>query len=231
MLNNPNVKMSNKNPNIFVNIYDNHRNKQYYDKSPIINFSYSDTMQKDRGGSLNSLEVYRESYQLKKDKFKRIIDDPDFPILISSKCLHPIKGFSAKSFTNFKYNISIIYLSIFLEFFYNFLIRKSNEDKLNIKINMTIEHPQKPSKVIPVRFFSVFDGHGGEAVANKLKDNLYKQIVYAKRFYDNPIEAILKAFHIFEEKFLRSNLKLFTNNPEKSGSCAIIAIFIGNLKS
>lgn len=93
---------------------------------------------------------------------------------------------------------------------------------------MKIRHPQNLKQIIPINFFSVFDGHGGEAIAEELNENLHKQIVYSKNFFENPIEAILLAFQKIEEKILKKNYKLFTNNPEKSGSCAIISIFIGN---
>ena len=77
-----------------------------------------------------------------------------------------------------------------------------------------------------INFFSVYDGHGGEAIAEQLKDNLHKHIIYSKGFYNNPTDAILNAFQKIEEKILKFNLKVLTNNPEKSGSCAVCAIFI-----
>lgn len=77
-----------------------------------------------------------------------------------------------------------------------------------------------------MNFFSVFDGHGGEVIAEELSENLYKQIIYSKSFCYNPTEAILSAFEKIEEKILKKNQKIFTYNPEKSGSCALIAILL-----
>lgn len=78
-------------------------------------------------------------------------------------------------------------------------------------------------------YFSIFDGHGGETIANYLKDNLHKQIIKSKLFYDNPIEAIYKAFRKIEAKILKDNSKDVTTKPEKSGSCALLALFISKL--
>jgi len=91
---------------------------------------------------------------------------------------------------------------------------------------MKIRHSENSKQIIPINFFSVYDGHGGEVIAEELKENLHKHIVNSKCFFDDPIEAILQAFLKTEEKILKRNYKIFTNNPEKSGSCALIGIFI-----
>jgi protein phosphatase 2C family protein 2/3 len=60
---------------------------------------------------------------------------------------------------------------------------------------MTIEWPQ-------ICFFGVFDGHGGSACADYLRDNLHNFIVQNERFPQYPKEAITAGIYECERSFL-----------------------------
>lgn len=92
---------NNNKPNLLINIYNN-ANKEDADKSGILNGLDSEQLRKDRKVSLNSFTVYRNFNQYKKEEFKKMIDDPLFPNIVFCNDFHPIKGFAAKSFINFK---------------------------------------------------------------------------------------------------------------------------------
>lgn len=106
------------------------------------------------------------------------------------------------------------------------IFRKLNEDKLNINLNLKIKNPEKENKFLSVNYFSIFDGHGGEAVAEELKENLHKYIFESNEFFYNPTNAILNAFKTIELKILKKIIKNKTPTPEKSGSCALCAIIL-----
>ena len=76
----------------------------------------------------------------------------------------------------------------------------SNSIILNIlkpknKASLDIEWPQ-------ICFFGVFDGHGGSACADYLRDNLHNFVVQNEQFPQNPIEAIKEGFRDCERNFL-----------------------------
>jgi len=53
-----------------------------------------------------------------------------------------------------------------------------------------------------VHYFGVFDGHGGSACADYLRDNLHNFVVQNEQFPQNPIEAINQGFRECERNFL-----------------------------
>lgn len=84
------------------------------------------------------------------------------------------------------------------------IIRDYNEDRVSIilnilkpknKANLEIDWPQ-------ICFFGVFDGHGGSACADYLRDNLHNFVVQNEQFPQNPIEAIKEGFRECERNFL-----------------------------
>jgi len=84
------------------------------------------------------------------------------------------------------------------------IIRDYNEDRVSIilnilkpknKSNIDIDWPQ-------ICFFGVFDGHGGSACADYLRDNLHNFVVQNEQFPQNPIEAINQGFRECERNFL-----------------------------
>jgi len=68
-------------------------------------------------------------------------------------------------------------------------VRKYNEDRVSIILNFA-----KPKNYIkddwPVTsFFGIFDGHGGSACSEVLKENLHKFVIKDKCFPDEPKQA------------------------------------------
>ena len=114
---------------------------------------------------------------------------------------------------------------------YQGIIRTYNEDRVSIIVNMN-----KPrgyyKKIWPrVSFFGIFDGHGGEACSEYLRDNLHDLICHNNEFFpENIPEAIKLAFEKAEKNFLENyalNKKKEVIN--KSGSCAIILLLVDNI--
>jgi len=60
---------------------------------------------------------------------------------------------------------------------------------------MKIRHSDDLKLIIPINFFSVYNGHGGDVITEELKENLHKHLVYSKWFFEDPIELILQTFH------------------------------------
>ena len=52
-----------------------------------------------------------------------------------------------------------------------------------------------------VAFYGVFDGHGGRAMAEFLRDNLMKNVVENDHFISNPELALKEAFYRTDEDF------------------------------
>jgi protein phosphatase PTC2/3 len=84
------------------------------------------------------------------------------------------------------------------------IIREYNEDRVSIILNilkpkskakLDIEWPQ-------ICFFGVFDGHGGAACADYLRDNLHNFVVQHELFPQHPIEAITQGFKDCEKNFI-----------------------------
>lgn len=73
-------------------------------------------------------------------------------------------------------------------------------------------------------FFGLFDGHGGEACANYLRDNLHKYITNSYFFPDDPKQAILAGFKECENQYIHSCQ--LEKELETSGSCAIVILIV-----
>ena len=78
-------------------------------------------------------------------------------------------------------------------------------------------------------FFGVYDGHGGSLCADFLRDKLHHYIVREPTFPSNPKEAIKNGFCNAEKRILESCLNGKGEIVNKSGSCAIICLIVGNL--
>lgn len=97
---------------------------------------------------------------------------------------------------------------------------------------MDIEWPQ-------ICFFGVFDGHGGSACADYLRDNLHNFVVQNEQFPQNPVEAIREGFRECERNFLslveqaqaraQHLMTGQTVGPERSGSCATVVMIIDDM--
>lgn len=79
----------------------------------------------------------------------------------------------------------------------------------------------------------MYDGHGGHACAEYLRDNLHHFVIKEDCFPANPRQAILNGFKKAEDQFLEmcqgkdefGNLTVI----ERSGSCAICALIVGDI--
>ena len=106
--------------------------------------------------------------------------------------------------------------------------RNYNEDRVSIIYN--IPKPQgyieNKNNNIPwpnCSFFGLYDGHGGSAACDFLRDNLHKYIINDKYFPSNPQKAIANGFIYAEKMFFKNYTGL-----DSSGSCAIVVIIIEN---
>ncbi|OMJ77456.1 hypothetical protein SteCoe_22932 [Stentor coeruleus] len=73
-------------------------------------------------------------------------------------------------------------------------------------------------------FFAIYDGHGGKACANFLKEQLHNFILQDQDFPYKAKKAIINSFKRADDKFLTES----EENGEMSGSCALVVMFIGN---
>ncbi|OMJ68819.1 hypothetical protein SteCoe_33613 [Stentor coeruleus] len=72
-------------------------------------------------------------------------------------------------------------------------------------------------------FFAIYDGHGGKACANFLKEQLHNYILEDQDFPYKAKQAIINSFKKADNTFLTES----EENGEMSGSCALIVLFIG----
>ena len=107
------------------------------------------------------------------------------------------------------------------------VVRKYNEDRVSIILNIVKPSSYKGSYWPSCSFFGVFDGHGGNKCADYLKDNLHNFIIKSPYFPKNPTKAITEGFQNCDEEFI-SNHALGPNNivADRSGSCAIVVMII-----
>lgn len=106
------------------------------------------------------------------------------------------------------------------------LVRNYNEDRVAIILNI-VKPAQKVVDYWPnCSFFGIYDGHGGSKCAEFLRDNLHHYVVRDQNFPVNPQLAIKFGFAAAEKAYIELALK--TTPIDKSGSCAIIAMLVGN---
>ena len=78
-------------------------------------------------------------------------------------------------------------------------------------------------------YFGVYDGHGGAACADFLRDNLHQFVIREPDFPWNPYEALRKGFEAAEKSFLDLALQSYAKgHAERSGSCAIVSLIVGD---
>ncbi|CAG9335686.1 unnamed protein product [Blepharisma stoltei] len=105
------------------------------------------------------------------------------------------------------------------------LTRLYNEDKAVIKLR--VKNPTNQNRALwpNCSFFGLYDGHGGKACSNFLRDNLHHYIINDPLFPDCPKQAILRGFSRAESDFL----KLAKENNERAGSCALVVLIVGKI--
>ena len=111
------------------------------------------------------------------------------------------------------------------------LVRNYNEDRVSIILNIVKPDHRKHENWPKCSFFGVYDGHGGHACAEYLRDNLHHFVIKEESFPWNPKEAIVHGFRKAEEQFLdMCTGKDDNGNPtivERSGSCAVVILIVG----
>lgn len=82
-------------------------------------------------------------------------------------------------------------------------------------------------------FFGVYDGHGGAACADFLRDNLHQYVIKESCFPYSPADALRKGFEAAEKKYLEICQTLKEGEQgilsDKSGSCAVVALIVGDI--
>ena len=104
--------------------------------------------------------------------------------------------------------------------------RSYNEDRVSIIYNIPKPQGYNENKNSPwpnCSFFGLYDGHGGSAACDFLRDNLHKYIINDKYFPSNPQKAIANGFIYAEKIFFKNYTGL-----DSSGSCAIVVLIIEN---
>ena len=102
--------------------------------------------------------------------------------------------------------------------------RSYNEDRVSIIYNIPKPQGYNENKKTPwpnCSFFGLYDGHGGSAACDFLRDNLHKYIINDKYFPSNPQKAIANGFIYAEKIFFKNYTGL-----DSSGSCAIVVLII-----
>ena len=127
----------------------------------------------------------------------------------STKNLHNISGYGANSFNGISKNYN------------EDKYKKIVDEKRDITINGV-------TNKVNISYFGVFDGHGGDKCSIFLKDNMHNFLFNSKNFPSNPLQSIYDSFQTAENMFYKEAVK---NGKllDKSGSCAVIALFIDNI--
>ena len=105
------------------------------------------------------------------------------------------------------------------------LVRNYNEDRVSIILNIN-KPMDRQSEVWPKSsFFAVYDGHGGSACADFLRDNLHQFVTRSLSFPYNPQQALIEGFALAEKTFTDYAKSL--TPVETSGSCAVVVLVVG----
>ncbi len=82
------------------------------------------------------------------------------------------------------------------------LVRNYNEDRVSIILNIVKPEHRQAETWPKCSFFGVYDGHGGSACAEYLRDNLHHYVIKEDVFPWDPINAIKEGFKKAESRFL-----------------------------
>ena len=112
---------------------------------------------------------------------------------------------------------------------YSGTVKGYNEDTTKVILNYPKDLIVNNKKTSPhISYFGVFDGHGGDACSNFLKDNLDSFIFNSKYFPAQPIQAIKDGFIAAENAFMKQAVDEKSNKIDKSGSCACVILIIND---
>ena len=109
------------------------------------------------------------------------------------------------------------------------IVRDYNEDRVSIILNILKPQSRENEEWPRCSFFGVYDGHGGAGCADFLRDNLHQFVIREPSFPWNPKEALKEGFTKAEKKFMENNYIENTGIIDKSGSCAIVVLIVGDL--
>jgi len=106
------------------------------------------------------------------------------------------------------------------------LVRNYNEDRVSIILNISKPTSRGGEAWPRCSFFGVYDGHGGSACADFLRDHLHHFVIKNQHFPFNPKEALKTGFRAAEKEFLE--LCKRSDPLERSGSCAVVMLIVGD---
>eukprot|EP00331_Platyophrya_macrostoma_P031276 CAMPEP_0176444504 /NCGR_PEP_ID=MMETSP0127-20121128/23103_1 /TAXON_ID=938130 /ORGANISM="Platyophrya macrostoma, Strain WH" /LENGTH=561 /DNA_ID=CAMNT_0017830027 /DNA_START=36 /DNA_END=1721 /DNA_ORIENTATION=+ len=109
------------------------------------------------------------------------------------------------------------------------IVRNYNEDKVSIVLNITKPTNSSLENWPKCSFFGIYDGHGGSACADFLRDNLYRFVTREAAFPTNPKEALMKGFLAAEASFFEVAEKTNNLKLSRSGSCALVALIVDDM--
>ena len=113
------------------------------------------------------------------------------------------------------------------------IARDHNEDRLKIILehNISKSFPSNGKTISQnISYFAIYDGHGGNKCVNFIQENLHNYLFQSEFFPSNPLKSINDAFEKAELNYElisldKQNKKLI----DKSGSCAVSALVMGEL--
>ena len=70
-----------------------------------------------------------------------------------------------------------------------------------MSIILNVVRPSEKRLFPKTSFFGLYDGHGGAACADFLRDSLHKYVLEDENFPDKPREALINGFAKAEKKF------------------------------
>lgn len=74
------------------------------------------------------------------------------------------------------------------------LVRNYNEDRVSIILNIVKPESRQQENWPKCSFFGVYDGHGGSACAEFLRDNLHQFVIREESFPWDPVQSIKEGF-------------------------------------
>ena len=107
---------------------------------------------------------------------------------------------------------------------YKGISREVNEDRA-IVVHPILKPENTNVKTWPnLGYFAIFDGHGGESIAEYLKNNFLDCLLKNKNFPTEIKLALTQSFEKIEEDIFQLNKNKSINEIDRTGSCALIAI-------